>query len=76
MGMEFGRLTEVSPATLNKINLFEVWLKVDIGKWNDVLGELLTKFHDGMCSIRVDAFNFFEVPLSAFINLSSSLVSN
>lgn len=32
VGVKLGRLIEVSRATLNKINLLEVWLKLDIGE--------------------------------------------
>lgn len=74
--MEFGRPIAVSPATLNKINFFEVWLKVDTRESNDVPRELLTKFLDGMCSIKVKAFNAFEVLVKMFTCLSSSSVSS
>lgn len=71
MGVEFGCLIEVSPATMNKINMIEAWLKVEIENATKLPREFITKFPDGICSIKVDIFSVFKIPLRAFTGLFS-----
>lgn len=47
VGNEFGCLIEVSPASLNKINMSELWLKFDIKESFECPSVLVVKFPNG-----------------------------
>lgn len=76
IGAEFGRVIEVSLATLNRVNLSEAWLRVDVADRSPHAHEILAKFREGSCAISVESFSAYKVPSRVFIGINSSCLSN
>lgn len=76
MGAELGHFLEISPATLNRVNLTEAWLKADMENVSEMSLSLLAKFPVGTCVIEVVVFSCSRVPLRAGLTGFSSLSSS
>lgn len=72
IGVEFGRLIEVSLVTIQKTNLTEVWLKVEIQESNEVPVEIISKFLDEMCMSKQTIFSSRGLTLKKLVMSFSS----
>lgn len=76
VGAELGNFIKLSPATLNKVNLTEAWLKIVINKVPEVSRVLQIKFPEGVRTVEVKVFSSNLVPLRAFSGFSFSMSSH
>lgn len=65
-------LTKISPVTpVDKVNLTEAWLKVEIENVAEVSFSLQANLSDGVCLIEVEVFLSIKVPRRALSGFSS-----
>lgn len=53
LGAKLGRLLEVSPATLQMINMTKAWLKIDVQEGKIVSCDIIAKFLGGKCEFKI-----------------------
>lgn len=76
MGEKLGRYIVISPTTSNRVNLSKAWLKVEIENVFEVPSHLQVNLLTETCSIEVEVFLSFKVPLRAFTGYSSQTSSH
>lgn len=57
------------------VNLSEVWLRVNVDKRSVHPHEIVAKFREGSCLIKVEIFSLYDVLIIVFTGLISSASS-
>lgn len=73
--LNLGCFLKVSPASLNKINFWEDWLKVDVYERVTHPHEIVAKFREGTCSIKAEILSLYEARLRVFTGSFSACLS-
>lgn len=76
IGLELGRLIEVSPTIIDKSNLLEAWIKVHINDLSLIPSEIDIFSPIGIFTVQLQAFNSSEAPLRAITRSIAHVVSS